>query len=78
MKLPRRGATRARMMVRLPSPQDFVFCHLATTPVASDVKAMNDVARAALGRDVAQQLSAYNEDKSVAFPEEVSVVTASA
>lgn len=65
-----------RMMVRLPSPQDFVLCHLAATPVASDVNAMSDAARAALGWDVARQLSAYNEDDSVAFPEEVNVVTA--
>ena len=65
-----------RMMVRLPSPQDFVLCHLAATPVASDVKAMSDAARAALGRDVARQLAAYNEGDGVAFPEEVNVVTA--
>ena len=44
--------------------------------VASDVNAMSDAARAALGWDVARQLSAYNEDDSVAFPEEVNVVTA--
>ena len=67
-----------RMMVRLPSPQDFVLCHLAATPVASDVKAMSDAARAALGCDVARQLAAYNEDDGVAFPEEVNVVTAMA
>ncbi|HET7526629.1 MAG TPA: methyltransferase domain-containing protein [Burkholderiaceae bacterium] len=67
-----------RMTVRLPPPQDFVLSHLAATPVASDVKAMSDAARAALGCDVARQLSAYNEGDGVAFPEEVNVVTASA
>jgi len=65
-----------RMTVRLPSPQDFVLCHLAATPVASDVKALSDAARAALGRDVARQLAAYDEGDGVAFPEEVNVVTA--
>jgi SAM-dependent methyltransferase len=65
-----------RMMVRLPSPHDFVLCHLAATPVASDVEAISDAARAALGCGVARQLSAYNEDDGVAFPEEVNVITA--
>jgi len=65
-----------RMTVRLPSPQDFVLCHLAATPVASDVKALSDAARATLGRDVARQLAAYDEGDGVAFPEEVNVVTA--
>jgi hypothetical protein len=64
------------MVVRLPPPQEFVLCHLAATPVASEVEAMSDAARAALGCDVARQLSAYNEDDGVAFPEEVNVVTA--
>jgi SAM-dependent methyltransferase len=67
-----------RMRVRLPAPQDFVLGHLAATPVASDVKAMSDGARQALGCDVARQLCAYNERDGVAFPEEVNVVTASA
>jgi hypothetical protein len=65
-----------RLMVRLPSLRDFVVCHLAATPVASDVKAVSDAARAALGCHVARQLAAYNEDDGVAFPEEVNVVTA--
>jgi SAM-dependent methyltransferase len=67
-----------RMTVRLPPPQDFVLRHLAATPVAPDVKAMSDAARAALGSEVARQLSAYLKGDGVAFPEEVNVVTARA
>jgi len=66
------------MIVRLPSPAEFVLAHLAATPVASEVKAMSNLARAALGHDVAQQLSTYEEGDGVAFPEEVNVVTANA
>jgi SAM-dependent methyltransferase len=66
------------MTVRLPPPQDFVLSYLAATPVAPDVRAMPDAARAALGADVARQLSAYVEGDGVAFPEEVNVITARA
>jgi SAM-dependent methyltransferase len=67
-----------RMLVRLPSPEEFVLGHLAATPVASEVTAMSSRARAALGHDVARQLSTYKEGDGVAFPEEVNVVTANA
>ena len=67
-----------RMIARLPPPAEFVPAHLAATPVASAVRAMNSPARAALGRTVARLLAAYNDDDGLAFPEEVNVVTASA
>ena len=63
---------------RLPSPEDFVLGHLAATPVASDVKAMGNPARAALGSAVSRLLSAYKEGNGLAFPEEVNIVSASA
>ena len=50
--------------------------HLAATPVASHVKAMSTLARAALSGAVAQLLSAYHEGNGIAFPEEVNVVAA--
>ncbi len=67
-----------RMIVRLPSLEQFVLGHLAATPIASEVKAMSNAARVALGHDVARQLSAYGEAAGVAFPEEVNVVTVNA
>ena len=67
-----------RTIVRLPSPEEFVLGHLAATPVASEVRAMSSPARAALGHDVARELSPYSEAAGVAFPEEVNVVTANA
>lgn len=66
------------LIVRLPSLEDFVVGHLAGTPVAAEVRAMSNSARAALGRGVARQLSTYREGDGVAFPEEVNVVTATA
>jgi ubiquinone/menaquinone biosynthesis C-methylase UbiE len=67
-----------RMIARLPSPEEFVLCHLAATPVASEVKAMSSPARAALGCAVARELSAFKEGNGLAFAEEVNVLTASA
>ena len=67
-----------QMIARLPAPGEFVLGHLAATPVASEVKAMSRQARAALGRAVALQLSAYREGNGLAFPEEVNIVTANA
>jgi SAM-dependent methyltransferase len=64
--------------VRLPSVDRFVLGHLAGTPLAAELRAMSDAARTALGRDVAQELSAYREGGGVAFPEEITVVTARA
>lgn len=67
-----------RMIVRFPSLEEFVLGHLAATPVASEVRAMGNPAREALGHDVARELSAYREGDGVAFPEEINVVTANA
>jgi SAM-dependent methyltransferase len=64
--------------VHLPSVDRFVLSHLAATPIAAELRAMGDAARTALGRDVAQELAAYREGDGVAFPEEITVVTARA
>ena len=64
--------------VRLPSVERFVLGHLAATPVAARLRALGDEARAALGRDVAQELAPYREGDEVAFPEEITVITARA
>jgi SAM-dependent methyltransferase len=67
-----------KMVARLPAPEAFVPGHLAATPLAATVKALDGAALAALGRAVAQQLAAYREGDGVAFPEEVHVLTANA
>lgn len=64
--------------VRLPSVERFVLSHLAGTPAAAQLRAMSDAARTALGQDVARELAAYREGEGVAFPEEITVVTARA
>lgn len=75
-----RGATLhvQKRTVRLPSVDRFVLGHLAGTPLAAELRAMSEAARAALGREVAQELHAYREGDGVAFPEEITVVTARA
>ena len=67
-----------QMTARLPPPEEFVLGHLAATPVASTLRALDGPARAALGRAVAQQLAAYREGDGLAFPEEAHVLSANA
>lgn len=64
--------------VCLPSVDRFVLGHLAGTPLAVELRAVSDGARSALARDVARELAAYREGESVAFPEEITVITARA
>ena len=64
--------------VRLPPLDRFVLAHLAGTPVAAELRAISDAARAALGCEVARDLAAYREGEGVAFPEVVTVITARA
>lgn len=64
--------------VRLPSVDRFVLAHLAGTPVAAELRAIGDAARGALARDVERDLAAYREGDGVAFPEEITVITAGA
>lgn len=64
--------------VRLPAVDRFALHHLAGTPLAAELRAMGEPARIALGREVAQELAAYREGEEVAFPEEITVVTAGA
>jgi ubiquinone/menaquinone biosynthesis C-methylase UbiE len=67
-----------QMIARLPSPEQFVLGHLAATPIAAKVKAMDGPSRAALGQAVAQQLAGYKQGDGLAFPEKVHVLSASA
>jgi ubiquinone/menaquinone biosynthesis C-methylase UbiE len=70
------GLRVERLDVRLPSLEDFVPAHLAGTPLAAEIRAMNQAAQRALGGDVARRLAAYRDGDGVSFTEEVNVVTA--
>lgn len=64
------------MMIHLPSPEDFVACHLAATPIADSLLSMDAEERAQLGREVAETLAHYREGDGITFPEEANIVTA--
>ncbi|MDB5926357.1 MAG: Methyltransferase type 11 [Betaproteobacteria bacterium] len=64
-----------RMIVRLPLPEDFVLGHLAATPVASNIRALDSVTRAAVSDHVTRELARYIDGDAIAFPEEINVVT---
>ena len=66
----------AAMTMRLPSVAEFTLCHLASTPVASAVAALDEKGREALRKDIARQLQPYVEGEGVAFPEETNIATA--
>lgn len=66
----------ATLTVRLPALEQFVAAHLAGTPVATEIRAMSESARADLGRETARRMAAYADGDGAAFPEQVNVVTA--
>ena len=68
----------AAMTMRLPSVYEFTLCHLASTPVASAVAALDEKSREALRKDIAIQLQPYIEGVGIAFPEEIHIATAHA
>jgi ubiquinone/menaquinone biosynthesis C-methylase UbiE len=65
-----------KMMIHLPSLQDFVVCHLAATPIADSLLPMNAEGRAQLGREIAEALAQHREGDGITFPEETNIVTA--
>jgi SAM-dependent methyltransferase len=67
-----------QLTARLPPPEQFVPCHLAATPLASQVKAMSHQALVDMGRSVAQRLAPYLDGEGLAFPEVVHVLCAKA
>jgi ubiquinone/menaquinone biosynthesis C-methylase UbiE len=66
----------AKMMIHLPSLQDFAVCHLAATPIADSLLPLNAEGRALLGREIAEALAQYREGDGITFPEETNIVTA--
>ena len=64
------------MNVRLPAVEGFVLSHLAATPVASAVAAVDSRARAALAEHVGRALRGYVDGDGLTLPDEANVVTA--
>jgi SAM-dependent methyltransferase len=66
----------AAMTVQLPAVEEFVLGHLAGTPVAAAVVALDDEKRAALARQVKVALQPYANGDGVAVPDEVNIANA--
>jgi ubiquinone/menaquinone biosynthesis C-methylase UbiE len=64
-----------KLTSRLPPPEEFVLEHLAATPIAPELRAVDSQVRKALAEHVARGLAAYRDTDGIAFPEEVNVVT---
>jgi len=68
----------SRMNIHLPRLDRFVLDHLAGTPVAEALVAIDDEARRNIGATVAQALRRFDDGDGVTYPEEIHVLTARA
>ena len=66
----------AAMTVQLPAVEEFVLGHLAGTPVAPAVAALDDEQRAALARQARTALQPYANGDGVAVPDEANIAIA--
>ena len=66
----------SRMNIHLPTLGRFVVEHLAGTPVAASLAAIDDEARANIGASVARALRRFDDGDGVTYPEETHVLTA--
>ena len=66
----------SRMNVRLPRLDRFVLEHLAGTPVAESIAALDPESRKNIGVSVMHELQRFHDDDGVTYPEETHVVTA--
>jgi ubiquinone/menaquinone biosynthesis C-methylase UbiE len=66
----------SRMNIHLPRLDQFVLEHLAGTPVAAPVAALNAESRRRIGASVMQELLSFSEGDGVTYPEEIHLVTA--
>jgi ubiquinone/menaquinone biosynthesis C-methylase UbiE len=66
----------ARMQIRLPPLEDFVPCHLASTPVSSAIASADAGVRKKMAADVAMQLEDCADADGVTYPEETVLVIA--
>ena len=66
-----------RMNIRLPSIDRFVLEHLAATPVAATIAALDVDTRENIGASVMHALQRFRDGDGVTFPEETHVLSAS-
>jgi SAM-dependent methyltransferase len=66
----------SRINVHLPRIDRFVVDHLAATPVATAVEAIDAEARKQVGASVVEQLLSYADGDGITYPEETYVLTA--
>jgi len=66
----------SRIDVRLPRLDQFVLDHLAATPIASVVAAVDRETRRQIGTSVMEKLRRYADGDGVTYPEETHVLTA--
>jgi SAM-dependent methyltransferase len=72
------GVRLNRMNIHLPALGRFVLEHLAGTPVAASLAAIDAEARGNIGASVAQALRRFEDGDGVTYPEETYVLTARA
>ena len=66
----------SRMSIHLPRLDRFVLEHLAGTPVAESIAALDPESRKNIGASVMHELQRFNDGDGVTYPEEIHVVTA--
>jgi len=66
----------SRMHVHLPRLDRFVLEHLAGTPVAASIAALDPESRKNIGVSVMREMQRFNDGDGVTYPEETHVVTA--
>jgi len=66
----------ARMNVHLPRLDRFTLDHLAGTPVAAAIAALDPDSRKNIGASVMHELQRFNDGDGITYPEEIHVVTA--
>jgi ubiquinone/menaquinone biosynthesis C-methylase UbiE len=65
----------SRMNIHLPRLDRFVLEHLAGTPVAASIAAVDPESRKNIGAGVMRELQRFNDGDGVTYPEEIHVVT---
>lgn len=66
----------SRMNIHLPRLDRFVLEHLAGTPVAASIAALDPESRKNIGTSVAREMQRFNDGDGVTYPEEIHVVKA--
>ena len=68
----------SRMNVHLPRLDRFVLEHLAGTPVAASIAALDPESHKNIGASVMHELQRFNDGDGVTYPEEIHIMTARA